>query len=752
MGRFIKWIFSHKLLLFVYLPFLVVIVSSAYIGVIYVSWQGDKDAALKKLANYKKLIDRTEDLKKGYVYSYNEVDLSTKVVDIPTKIYDKNNQLIGEFFEQKREIVPYNYIPQWIVKGVVASEDRDFYNHHGISYSGIMRALATDIIHFRIVQGGSTITQQLAKVLFTDMERNLKRKIYEAFCATVIENHYDKQDILSMYLNLIYFGNGAYGVEATSKMFFGKSVRDLNEVESAVIVATISNPKIYSPLSNLKNSIRKTRRILKSLCDAGYMHQNRVDYQFKKFLKKWDVKFDKNHKAISSIIGSFVYSSYRVNRAPFFNEQIRRILNEKFGENVVKKGGLRVYTTIDADAQDVAVDSLKKGILAQRQYHLKRALKFRNQRLALKEKNKAENIQGAFVSVNPFTGEIFAYVGGYSFSSNNQVDNVVQTRRQPGSSIKPLVYATAIEERVITPATVIKDKKIVFKGGYSPKNYSHKYAGNIIAREALRKSVNIVAVKVLNKIKYKRLFEILQNTLNLDNKTFKKRFRKTLSFALGTYEIAPIENVRIHSLFVNGGQYIEPYGIRFVKDYNGTIVWNNEEDVLQRIRKKQRTLGNIIDPGAAAITISMLKNPHYWAIRSKHLKFQVAGKTGTSTNYNDAWFVGDTSNLVTAVWIGNKAGAISLGPGRAGGVVSAPVFADFISKIYRDNLPKDFSIPQDGLTTEKICLQSGMVANPDGSCPKVVDDQLFYSGTEPGEYCKIHSKKKNEKKDTKNEK
>ncbi len=208
------------------------------------------------------------------------------MVDIPTRIYDRNDEIIGEIFEQKREIVPYSHIPRMLVNAVMASEDRDFYRHKGISYQGILRAFAVNLVHLRVVQGGSTITQQLAKVLFTDMDRNLRRKIYEAFCATEIEKRYDKQDILSMYLNLIYFGNGAYGVESTAKMFFGVSVRELNETECAMIVGVISNPLYYSPISNLNNSISKTRRVMKSLVDAGYMKRDAADLQFRRFLDK----------------------------------------------------------------------------------------------------------------------------------------------------------------------------------------------------------------------------------------------------------------------------------------------------------------------------------------------------------------------------------------------------------------------------------------------------------------------------------
>ena len=747
MKKIFNWIGSHKKIVFIYVPAGFILAGLVYVTLIFFMWQNDRDGALKKLAKYKQLIDRTEELKKGYTYSYSDVDVSVKVVDIPTRIYDRNNEIIGEFFEQKREIVPYDYIPSWLVKAVIASEDRDFYKHRGISYLGVIRALLVNIVHVRVVQGGSTITQQLAKVLFTDMERNLKRKIYETFCAREIEKRYDKQDILSMYLNLIYFGNGAYGVESAAKMFFGAGVRELSIVECAMIVATISNPKVYSPISDLDVSLRKTRRILESLADAGYIKKEEPQRLYAQFLRKWEVVYDEKGKAVSSLIGNFVFSSYRVNRAPFFNESIRRILVEKFGEEAVKKGGLKVYTTIDAEKQDIATRALRSGIMRQREYHLKIAGRMKDKIKADQELNKAQNIEGSLVSIDPFTGEILAYVGGYEFSSKNQNDHVAQIRRQPGSSFKPVVYASAIESKDITPSTVFVDEKTTFAGGYSPSNYDATYIGNVIVREALKKSINVIAVKVLEKTGYDGVFKMIKKGLYLGDAELKERFGRTLSLALGTYEVSPLENCVLHAVIVNNGEYILPYGIRSVRDYNDNVVWDNEEEVKKLTDERRKEVGTVIDPAACAITISMLKSVFEeggtasGAIRGDRIGFQVAGKTGTTTNYNDAWFVGYTSNLVTAVWIGNKEGAISLGWGRSAGVIAVPVWGEYISSIFKGNPPPDFKKPDQGLSMETICLDSGEVAGRNGECPRVARDVLYYSGTEPGEFCHIHTGK-----------
>ncbi|MCL1910788.1 MAG: transglycosylase domain-containing protein [Leptospirales bacterium] len=726
--------------IFIGIPLLALIAAAVYAGLIYFSWLGNKDATMNHLARYKQLIDQTGEMKKGYVYSYSDIDVSAKAVDLPTRIYDRNDEIIGEFFDQKREIVPYDFMPEWIIKGVIASEDRDFEKHKGVNYKGIFRALLTNMINFSVVQGGSTITQQLSKVLFTDMERNIKRKIYETFCAYEIEKRYDKQDILSMYLNLIYFGNGAYGVESASKMFFGKGISQCDITECAMIVATISSPRMYSPISNLDNSLRKTRRIMTSLTDAGFIAEKQADYQYEKFIKKWDFKFDENKKTVSSLVGGFVFSSYRVNRAPFFNERIRRILVEKFGEDAVKKGGLSIYTTIDGKKQDAALASLKAGIASQREYHQKAAAGIKDAAKAEAELVKASNIEGAFIAMNPFTGEIICYAGGYEFSSTNQNDNVYQIQRQPGSSFKPIVYVAAIEDKDITPSSVFRDEPVTFKGGYSPKNYSMGYSGDITIREALKKSVNVVAVKVLDKTGYDKVFSVMQKSLGFSDSELKKRFGKTLSLALGTYELSPLENCVLHSVIVNGGDYVKPYDIRYVKDYNGNIVWNHAEENEALMKEKREKMGKIIDPRASAILISALKGVFekggtaYYTLSGVKLPVAVAGKTGTSTDYNDAWFVGYAPELVTAVWVGNKKGAISLGRGRSGGSVAAPVWGRVAARIVSDGVIKDFAVPK-GLSAERICLESGKVAVED-SCPETAL-QFFYEGSEPDSFCDI---------------
>ncbi len=740
------WILAHKKVVFIYIPCGLVLLFSLYVGVVYISWKGDRAEALQKLARYKRLIDRTEEIRKGMTFTSKDVEVTAHVVDIPTRIYDRNNEIIGEFFEQKRDIVPYSQVPKFLIQAVIASEDRDFYSHRGINPKGIFRALVMNILHFRVVQGGSTITQQLAKVLFTDMGRTIKRKIYEMFCTFDIEERYDKQDILLMYLNLIYFGNGAYGVEATAKMFFGQGIEGLGEVECAMIAATISNPLLYSPISNLENSIKKTKRILQSMVDAGFLSRARADYLMRRFLIRWNVSFNERGVPVSSLIGSFIYSAYRINRAPFFNEQIRRVLVEKFGEDAVKRGGLQVYTTIDGRKQDIALKVLRDGIKKERGIYTKRYGK--------SKKVDEEDIQGALVALDPFTGEIIAYVGGYSFTSTNQHDHAAQIHRQPGSSFKPIVYLAAIEARDITPSTRLRDERETFTGGYSPRNYDNKYYGEVTAHFALAKSLNVVAVRILEKTGYSRIFDFIQKSLDLSDEELNQRFGRTLSLALGTYEISPMESAVLHAVILNGGDFIKPYGIKLVKDYQGVVVWNNEEGVKNEVERTRNRVGKIADPAACAVMVSMMRGifrpegTAYFTVKNRNFSFPIAGKTGTTSNFNDAWFMGYTADLVTSIWIGNKRGAISLGQGRAAAVIAVPIWIQFISQIYRDQSPGNFRFPEEGISVQSICLQSGNVPI-EKVCKDVVPDEIFLSGTEPGTYCDIHHEENSENREEK---
>ncbi len=597
-------------------------------------------------------------------------------------------------------------------------------------------------------QGGSTLTQQLAKVLFTSGKKTIKRKIFEAFCAWEIEKNYDKHDILTMYLNLIYFGRGAYGIEEASNTYFNKSARFLSLGEAAMLVGLIPNPHYFNPIRNISTSYHRASLVLLRLRETNKISDAERQKALHQLKKDWQITLISSHpQGGTSMIGKYSNQSFRINKAPHFNERIRRDLIKIFDEKDLKRNGLKIYTTLDYNKQRVAEKLIQQAVEKQRNYHRKRAQAFEKKgqhKKAREEKQKAENINSAMISIDPRTGEIHAYMAGYEFSAKNQLDRITQSFRQPGSSFKPFVYLSAIESKKLTITSIIQDKRFTING-YSPQNYNHKYLGPVTARDALRKSINTAAVAVLYKTGFHQLFDFLQKGLGLSTQERKKRFPANLSIALGSSAISPLEHVKLHSIIANGGGYIEPYGLRYVEDYGGKILHNNEKNIHEAImKKKERDTWQIVSPQAAYIVTRMMMayfepgvSSYRWK-KSLKLPFDIGGKTGTTSHYVDAWFVGYTPRLVTSLWMGNDAGNISLGPRGSGGGLMAPLWVNYISQI-RNYVKKDtFPVPETGIVYENACNVTGKVPSSPKTCKHALIRQPYIAGTEPGEYCPLH--------------
>ncbi len=753
MLHFMKSIFNffrnHLKLFLLYLPLVTSLLIGIFIFVIYMQWIDQRDSILNKLKDYKRFIDYTEDLQDGFVFGgYFSAGVKGTAIGIPSKIFDKNGVLIGEFFSEKREVIPLKKIPKNIIASVIANEDADFLKHTGVNVKAIVRAIGINLLTMSYRQGGSTLTQQLAKVLFTEGKKTIKRKIFEAFCAMEIERNYDKQDILTMYLNLIYFGRGAFGVEEAAKTYFNKSAQHLSLGEAAMLVGLIPNPAFFNPLQNIRIAFQKAQIVLNRLIEVKSITAKQKSAAVEDLKRVWNIQILSNHPhGGKSLIGTFSKDKFRNNRAPHFNERLRRILIQNFDETTLKQNGLKIYTTLDIVKQQAAEKIITAFVDSQKKYHLDKALyyqKHRQNQKANTEKEKAGNINGAFISINPVTGEIEAYIAGYEFSSKNQLDRVSQIRRQPGSSFKPFIYLAGIEEKKITIASIFEDKKINI-GGYAPGNYDNEYRGKISTRDALRLSINTVAVQVLNKTGFSKLFEILQSALDLSDKEMKSRFQQNLSLALGTAELSPLEHVRLHAMLSNGGKYIIPHGIRYVEDYGGKVILDQQKIVAEKMQKRQEENKiQIISPQSAYILTQMLSSyfepgvyGYEWRKKAK-IDFEIGGKTGTSSNYVDVWFAGHTPNLVTSLWMGNDSGNISLGPGRSGGALMAPAWVNYISAIRYSFRHESYKKPKEGLVFENVCSKSGLVPRSGRQCQFAIMQQPFLEGTEPGNYCPLH--------------
>lgn len=663
-----------------------------------------------------------------------------------TKVYAEDGTLIGEFKIQKGIYVPLRHIPKHLIDAVVAIEDSRFWKHKGIDYIGIGRALITDILHMSIKEGGSTITQQLAKIMFLTPERTLSRKIKEAYLAMKIEKELSKEKILELYLNNVYFGHGAYGVEMASRVYFGKSVSQITLPEAALLAGLIRAPNIYSPYNDLVKAKQRQETVLERM-------------EKEEFITPQERK---RASAQPIHLSSLRISTENYN---YFLEYVRKQLEENFDVEKIYKGNLKVYTTLDPRAQIAAQRALQEGlrnvdkrigwrgpigkvsikteetretvaftptvgdiakgvvisvsanqaIVKARglsgKLHLQDALwasrvidssgkvkvlknfkltdilhpgdvimvKFKSiGREILFSLEQEPEIEGALVAIEPQTGYIRAMVGGYSFQ-RGEFNRAVYARRQPGSAFKPFVYAVAIEKG-FTPESTILDEPISYITGlkeWSPSNYDGEFWGEITLRTALAYSRNVPTV---------RLAEMLgvDSIINLARRAgIKSEMPADLTLALGSLSVSPLELTSAFAVFANGGKRIKPIAIKYVTDASGKVLLQNEPQI-----------EDAINPEVSYTITSMLKDVVIYGTGTRaNIGRPVAGKTGTSNDFKDAWFIGYTPQLVAGVWVGYDDMRKSLGQGEAGGRVSAPIWAQFMKEALAGKEIQDFVLP-----------------------------------------------------------
>ncbi|MBA7573656.1 Penicillin-binding protein 2D [subsurface metagenome] len=498
----------------------------------------------------------------------------------------------------------------------------------------------------------------------------MNRKLKDVLLALQIERSFTKDEILEMYLNEIYFGHGAYGVQSAAKMYFNKNVQELNLAECALIAGIPRGPSYYSPILNQEVSLKRRNIILNRMFKLGYISKEDMEKA-----KQSPLELNYSNKRDKLI-------------APYFSTFILSQLLEEYGANVVYKGGLKIYTTLD----------LKMQIFAEK---------------ALQESGH----EGAIIAVEPQTGHIKAMVGGKDFGES-KFNRATQAYRQPGSAFKPFIYLTALDNG-FTPSNIIEDSPITFENGWSPENYEKEFNGPVTLREAFEHSINVVGVKLLDQVGIKKV-------INYSRKAgIKSELRPDLSLALGTSEISPLEIASAYATIANLGVRVDPLSIIRIEDYSGKIIKDN-------IPQKKK----VFKEETCYVLINMMeeviKRGTGWNAK---IGRPAAGKTGTTDNFVDAWFIGFTPDLVTAVYIGND-DRKPLGNKMTGGVVAAPVWAKFMKNALKNNEKKDFFQP-DKITKIFVCKESGLL--PTDSCPERLT-VTFTKGTEPTSSCTIHQK------------
>lgn len=637
--------------------------------------------------------------------------------NLTTKIYDKDNNLIAELFTERRVLVPINEIPINLQNAFIAIEDNSFFEHWGVSTKGIMRALSRIILKRKVSEGGSTITQQLAKTIFLTPERTIKRKIREVFLTIQLEKDYSKDEILQFYINQIYFGSGAYGAQAAARVYFDKDVGDLNLAECATLAAIPKSPNYYNPFRNAKASETRRNLVLSRMRSLGFItpEEEEEALQVPLPIKEERVKKDSGH---------------------YFVEFLRIMLEPKYGTNVLFKAGLSIYTTLDMQAQTAAEKALEEALA---KFDEKREAAFK------KEDKEPVKVQGALIAMDIKTGAIRAMVGGRDFKET-QFNRAIQAKRQPGSAFKPFVYLAAIEAG-LTAATLLEDEPMIFINNgadwelvsrditeleniaeqipeadlidtskvWTPSNYSNKYRGKVTLRTALALSINTCAIETIMTV---TPIKVIQAARKLGITT---PMSNALALGLGSSDVTLQEMVSAYATFASGGVKTNPYVIVKITDKDGRVL---EENIPQQ--------KEVLSPQTCFIMTNMLKSVvergSGW--RARALKRPCAGKTGTTNDFGDAWFIGYTPQLAAGVWVGYDDRSLSLGESSTGGNIACPIWTDFMIEALAGQPIIEFSQP-DNIDWALIDPQTGLLAL---SRTPGAFLEAFIKGTAPKQY------------------
>ncbi|MFQ5901114.1 MAG: penicillin-binding protein 1A [Thermodesulfobacteriota bacterium] len=749
-----------------------------------------------------------------------------------TTVFSKDNRPITEFYVERRIVVPISSIPDNVIKAFLAAEDATFFKHRGINIKRILGAFIKNVRAGRIVQGGSTITQQVVKSILLTPERSFSRKIKEAILAFKLESQLSKEDILYLYLNHIYFGNGAYGIQAAAENYFDKGVEDLLVPEVALLAGLLKAPNRYSPYTQPERALQRQRYVIDQMLENGF------------------ITLEQANEASNAIIDLQPKKIRNKGVAPYFTEHVRKYIEDKYGYDLLYKGGLQIYTTLDIDAQKAANEAIRYGLVShdkrqgykgpidrlatideieefskkieerlaentleegktykgvvtgvnmQAGYYdirvgtergkiafkemewARKAFDIDSSKKDIGERNlfeilrfgdvievKIESLekdeagylsmtleqepvaQAALIAMNPSNGEIKAMVGGLDFAKS-QFNRAIQSRRQPGSAFKPIIYTAALD-RDFTPSSIIIDSPIIYEEEvegeegekeikdaeepdildlqtdetdieadeekveikvWKPRNFDKRFHGPTTFRDALARSRNLVTIKLLNEIgigyttNYARRLGV-ESPLNQD-----------LSMALGSSGVSLLELTGAYSVFAAQGKRAKPIFITKILDREGNIL----EEHMPEIEE-------VISPDTAFLMTDLLQGvvQRGTGWRAKALKRPSAGKTGTTNEYIDAWYIGYIPDLITGVWVGND-DERSLGRLETGSRAALPIWLKFMQGATEDTPIKDFPVP-DGIVFARIDPETGLLARPG---EKEAVFEAFKAGTAPKE-------------------
>ena len=597
-----------------------------------------------------------------------------------TIIYDKNNNVVDTLSVEAREVVKLEDVSPFVKDAFLAIEDKQFYSHHGLNFKGIARAVITTFLKGRATQGGSSITQQLAKNAFLTPEKTFSRKVKEAILTYQIERTYTKDEILERYLNEIYYGSGSYGIKNAAEQYFRKDVKDLNVAEAALLAGIPNRPTKYDPNRNLENALHRQKIILKEMYTDGRITKEQYD---EALAYKFELENEDNIKNVPANT-SIIYN--KRTKTTYKNPELTTIvedyLAEIYDEEQIYTSGLKIYTTIDLDYQKVAKETFNSYPY------------FKN-----------KEINGAMITLDPFTGGIVSIVGGKNFKAGN-FDRATMARRQLGSSFKPFVYLEALQNG-FTPYSVVVNDFVAF-GKWAPKNFDGRYTYNSTLVNSLNLSLNVPAVKLLDAITVETFKEALGDNIKLTSEV------KDLTAALGSVDSTPVNVAANFSIFVNGGYIVKPNIIREIRD---------NQDILIYVAEIEKT--KVFDSVDTSVITAMLKTvvsngtaSNARVVDKTGKPIQQGGKTGTTNEHRTAWFVGITPEYVTACYIGRDDNKPMYGK-MTGGSAVAPMWAKYYQTLINKGLytPGKFEFLENYLETgdlvkQNIDIYSGLLDGP----------------------------------------
>ncbi len=635
--------------------------------------------------------------------------------NLVTRVLARDSTLLAELYTERRTPVRLSAIPAELKQALIAVEDRKFYSHWGIDVWGIIRALYINQVSGSIRQGGSTITQQLARELFLTRERTYTRKIREAILSWQIERTYTKDEILERYFNQIYFGSGAWGIAEAARTYYNKDISDLDLAQCALLAGLPNAPSRYSPLNSPENATERRNWVLVCMAETGAITQAQAD-------------------SVSRLPVRVNPISRESWKAPYFVDYVRNQLLGDYSEDELYHLGLQIYTTLDPKMQQFAEQYLEEQLQVVESGQL-RPFNHRTRReiigedsLSVHELTNTDYLQGALLAMDPADGGIRAMVGGRNFWES-KFNRAVQALRQPGSAFKPFVYSAAIDNG-IPACQVVEDSPIAIEQAdgtlWRPSNYAGKFRGSITMRAGMVSSINLVAIKTLMTVGAETVAAYARKM------GITTRIPAVESIAVGSAEVYPIELVSAYTTFPNLGVRVAPMAITAITDRNGNLV-RRYRPVREEALSKQSAyivldmMRNVVDFGTGAGT------------RKLGFTLPAGGKTGTTNDYTDAWFVGYTADLVCGVWVGFDQPQRIINHGT-GSVLAVPIWANFMRDAH-ETLAEihEFPPPPEGLTTRLICKSSGLLATR--FCPEErVYTEIFKVGTEPADYeqCYVH--------------